>query len=109
MAQSGFWKSQTPAKKIMHLDRVPNATNLLHQAAIIRMFESAWFGQGEAFWAWIETPDALPYITDFAKLMTRPRASDTFDFFADDEPDRLHPDHLDALRIEIERNHGQCA
>lgn len=67
------------------------------------MYESAWFGQGDAFWRWIETQAALPYIEEFAAAMTPPSPSDTFDLLADDDPDLLDPDHLDMLRQEIEQ------
>ena len=47
----------------------------MNDAAVIAMFESSWFGQGPAFWRWIETPEAAPYIEAFARYIHHTRLS----------------------------------
>jgi len=43
-----------------------------NDAAAISMFESGWFGRTEAFWKWIKTPEAKPYIEAFIAERRRP-------------------------------------
>lgn len=64
--------------------------------AAVLMFESGWFGQGDAFWRWVETAEARPYV-------------EAFDLLGDDEagPDLLDPDHLDRLAEDIEAQFGK--
>lgn len=79
-----------------------------HAQTRLDMFESGWFGQGPAFWRWIETDAAQPYIRAMAELR-RPPASG--EFFAIDltAPDILDPDLLAMLAEWIEAEHGSTA
>lgn len=69
------------------------------------MFESGWFGQGPAFWCWIETEAAGPYIAACASLRSPPIAGEFFaiDF---DVPDILNPATLDQLAAQIGRDYA---
>jgi hypothetical protein len=56
-----------------------------HEAqTVIDMFDLGWFGQGPAFWRWIETEAAQPYIRACAGMRRAPQPSEFFDAFADD-------------------------
>lgn len=72
------------------------------------MFETGWFGQGPAFWRWIETDAARPYIAACASLRSPPIAGEFFaiDF---DAPDILDGEHLSALAAQIERDYTNKA
>jgi hypothetical protein len=65
------------------------------------MFESGFFGQGDAFWRWIATDEARPYLAAFAADRAPPRDGEFFalDFAAED---LLDPDHLAELAQQIE-------
>ena len=39
----------------------------------VLMFESGWFGQGDAFWRWVETAEAKPYVEAFAQAYKQPQ------------------------------------
>lgn len=73
--------------------------------ARVDMFESGLFGQGDAFWRWIETEAAKPYIAAFAGDR---RAPEPGEFFAIDlvAADLLDPDHLTQLAQQIEADHA---
>ena len=73
----------------------------------IDMFESGWFGQGPAFWRWIETEAAQPYIAAMADLRRAPAEGELFAIDLN-APDILDPDHLDALAGQIEAQHADC-
>jgi len=76
----------------------------------IDMFESAWFGQGDAFWAWVKTDAALPYMLAFREMRTPLDTTQPLDFLSEsDEPDLLDPDHLEALSASIEEQYGEKA
>ena len=72
------------------------------------MFESGWFGQGPAFWRWIETEAAQPYIAAMADLRRAPVEGELFAIDLN-APDILDPDHLDTLAEQIEAQHGDSA
>src|SRR3546814_13247235 len=65
------------------------------------MFESGLFGQGNAFWRWIATDEARPYLTAFAVDRAPPSGSE---FFAADlsAEDLLDSEHLAELAQKIE-------
>ena len=46
--------------------------------ARLDMFESGLFGQGNAFWRWIATDEARPYLTAFAVDRAPPSGSEFF-------------------------------
>jgi len=73
--------------------------------ARLDMFESGLFGQGNAFWRWIATDEARPYLAAFAADRAPPREGE---FFAVDlaAEDPLDPDHLAELAQHIEAAHG---
>ena len=73
--------------------------------ARLDMFESGLFGQGNAFWRWIATDEARPYLATFAADRAPPRDSEFFalDFTAED---LLDSDHLAELAQQIEATHG---
>lgn len=75
----------------------------------VLMFESGWFGQGDAFWRWVETAEAKPYVEAFAQSYAPPKDGEAFDLLGDDEagPDLLDPDHLDRLAADIEARFGK--
>lgn len=72
------------------------------------MFELGWFGQGPAFWRWIETEAAHPYIKACAAMRRAPQPNELFDVFANDpEMSAVEdPEHLAALAAMIEAEHG---
>ena len=74
-------------------------------AAALAMFESGWFGRGDAFWRWVETADAQPYAAAFVDRMRRPDPDEPFDLLGDDpeETDLFDPERLAELRADIER------
>ena len=73
--------------------------------ARLDMFESGLFGQGNAFWRWIATDEARPYLAAFAADRAPPNGSE---FFAADltAEDLLASDHLAELAQKIEAAHG---
>ena len=75
----------------------------MNEAAEISMFESGWFGQGPAFWRWVKTPEAKPYVEAFMQMHRRPKADELLDLLGeDDEADLLDPVHLKKLVCDIE-------
>lgn len=75
----------------------------MSDAAEVAMFESGWFGQGSAFWRWVQTPEAKPYVEAFTRMHQRPEADEPLDLLGDeDTPDILDPDHLEKLARDIE-------
>jgi hypothetical protein len=83
----------------------------MDDGAAVLMFESGWFGQGDAFWRWVETAEAKPYVEAFARSYAPPEDGEAFDLLGDDEagPDVLDPDHLDRLAEDIEARFGKGA
>lgn len=73
--------------------------------ARLDMFESGLFSQGDAFWRWIATDEARPYLAAFAADRAPPRDSEFFalDFTGED---LLDSDHLADLAQQIEATHG---
>ena len=73
--------------------------------ARLDMFESGVFGQGNAFWRWIATVEARPYLAAFAADRAPPSERE---FFAVDlaAEDLLESDHLAELAQQIEATHG---
>ncbi|SEK03545.1 hypothetical protein SAMN05518849_13112 [Sphingobium sp. AP50] len=73
--------------------------------ARLDMFESGFFGQGDAFWRWIATDEARPYLAAFAADRARSGEGEFFalDFAAED---LLNSDHLAELAQQIEAAHG---
>lgn len=75
----------------------------MSEAAEISMFESGWFGQGPAFWRWVKTSEAKPYIEAFMQMHRRPKADEPLDLLGeDDAADLLNPVHLEKLARGIE-------
>jgi hypothetical protein len=75
----------------------------MSDAAEIAMFESGWFGQSSAFWRWVKTPEAKPYVDAFTDMHRRPAAAEPYDLLGEeDTPDILDPDHLKKLARDIE-------
>ena len=81
----------------------------MDDGAALLMFESGWFGQGDAFWRWVETDEAKPYVEAFARSYAPPEDGQVFDLLGDDEagPNVLDPDHLDRLAEDIEARFGK--
>lgn len=81
----------------------------MDDGAAVLMFESGWFGQGDAFWRWVETAEAKPYVEAFARSYAPPEDGEALDLLSDDEagPDLLDPDHLDRLAKDIEARFGK--
>lgn len=73
--------------------------------ARLDMFESGLFGQGDAFWRWIATDEARPYLAAFAVDRAPPGEGE---FFALDScaTDLLDGDHLAELARKIEATQG---
>lgn len=64
------------------------------------MLESGWFGDGEAFWRWVRSEAARPYVLAMKAL--REPWTGGWDLAGDDAgDDLLDPDHLAALRVQI--------
>lgn len=82
----------------------------MSNGADIRMFESGWFGQGDAFWQWVKTPDAAPYVEAFTRMYQPPRDDEPFDLLGDDADgvDLLDPAHLERLAADIEARFGKA-
>ncbi len=79
----------------------------MSEAAEISMFEFAWFGRGPAFWRWVKTLEAKPYIEAFMDMHRRPNADEPFDLLGDDDkPDILDPHHLKVLARNVEARFG---
>lgn len=75
----------------------------MSDAAEIAMFESGWFDRSAAFWRWVKTPEAKPYIDAFTDMHRHPAADEPYDLLGDeDAPDILDPDHLKKLARDIE-------
>lgn len=73
--------------------------------ARLDMFESGLFGQGTAFWRWVATDAASPFIAAFAADRRAPLPGEPFAFDPSAE-DLLAPDRLAQLAAEIEAAHG---
>lgn len=75
------------------------------------MFESGWFGRGEAFWRWVKTPEAKPYIEAFTAQQRPLQRGEPLNliggFDEEEEPDLLDPSHLHDLALSIEERFGQ--
>jgi hypothetical protein len=86
----------------MNVDWLPLPANA---QTIADMLDMGCFGHGPAFWRWIETQAAQPYIAACAAQRTPPVAGEFFaiDFNA---PDILEATALEQLRQQIEAEHG---
>ena len=79
------------------------------EIAQLAMLASSWFGQGRAFWRWIVTAEAEPYVAAFIE---RQRSSDTDQPFAPiggfgDKPDSiLATTNFARLAADIEARYG---
>ena len=73
--------------------------------ARLDMFEAGLFGQGPAFWRWIETDAAQPYLAAFAADRRPPEPGEPFaiDLAADD---LLAADRLAPLALQIDADHA---
>lgn len=74
------------------------------------MFELGWFGRGPAFWRWIETEAAHPYIKACAAMRRAPQPGEFFDAFADDPAMHVIEDSglLEMLAASIEAEYGNA-
>lgn len=75
----------------------------------VDMFESGWFGRGAAFWRWIVTDDAKPYIEAMATMrapVDEHQETAGWAIDVDEHEDLLDPTHLAELRTRIETEHG---
>lgn len=71
------------------------------------MFESGWFGRSPAFWRWVETPEAKPYVEAFMQMRRRLDPDEPLDLLGDDDgADLLDPDHLENLMGDIQARFG---
>src|SRR3546814_3749864 len=73
--------------------------------ARLDMFESGLFGQGNAFWRWIATDEARPYLAAFDADRAPPSGSEIL-AAALTAAVLLDSDHLDELAQKIEAAHG---
>lgn len=75
---------------------------------VIDMFELGWFGQGPAFWRWIETDAARPYIAACAALRRAPQPGELVDAFSESAATKAidDPANLTALAAAIEAEYG---
>lgn len=74
----------------------------------IDMFESGWFGRGAAFWRWVATEEAKPYVEAMA-AQRQPIDAGEFAGWAidvDEHDDLLDPAHLAELARRIETEYG---
>lgn len=80
-------------------------------AAGVAMFEAGWFGRGEAFWRWVRTPEATPYIEAFTAQLQPLKRGEPLNlvggFDEEEEPDLLEPDHLRELAASIQERFGK--
>lgn len=80
-------------------------------AAQIAMFESGWFGRGQAFWCWVKTSEAKPYVEAFIAQRRPLKRGEPLNliggFDEEEEPDLLNPDHLRELARNIEARFGK--
>lgn len=84
--------------------------DLRTDAAAISMFESGWFGRGDAFWRWVEMPEAKPYIKAYIAQCQPLKRGEPLDLMAeDDEPDLLDPDHLRDLAKDIDSRFSEIS
>jgi hypothetical protein len=75
----------------------------------IDMFESGWFGRSAAFWRWVVTDDAKPYVEAMAAVRAPVDEHDETAGWAidvDEHEDVLDPTHLAELRTRIETEYG---
>ena len=83
--------------------------NVASSQTAIDMHDLGWFGQGRAFWRWIETPAAEPYIAACAEMRRAPQSGEFFDAFGPVDTvtrDLDDPDLLAALAAQIEADYG---
>jgi hypothetical protein len=82
-----------------------------NDAAKIRMFESAWFGQGDAFWRWVDTAEAEPYVAAFNDMMRPLPPGEPLDLLGpdDDTGDILDTTDFARLATEIEAKYGSAS
>lgn len=73
--------------------------------ARVDMFESGLFGQGAAFWRWVLTEAAAPYVAAFAADRRAPVLGEPCQFSSSAE-DMLDPDRLAELARQIEATYG---
>ncbi len=79
-------------------------------ATEIAMFESGWFGRGDAFRQRIKMSDAKAAIQAFIDQQRPLRICEPLNLiggFEEEEPDLLDPDHLHDLVLSIETRFGQ--
>jgi len=80
-------------------------------AAEVAMFESGWFGRGEAFWRWVRTPEATSYIKAFTAQQRPLQRGEPLNliggFNEEEEPDLLDSDHLRELSASIQERFGK--
>ncbi|WP_254602527.1 hypothetical protein [Sphingomonas bacterium] len=89
----------------------PAAGNRSDAQTVTDMFAVGWFDQGAAFWRWVETPAAKPYIAACAAMRRAPEPGELFDAYGRDDDAMSVIDDVDALaqlaaRIEAEHGDG---
>jgi hypothetical protein len=81
-------------------------TKDFHPQTKVDMFESGSFGQSDAFWAWVDTEEAVPYIEAMAE-MRQPVAFLGVLTMDDSADDLLDDRHLRQLKKQIEARYGK--
>ena len=79
------------------------------EAAHLAMFESTWFGQGSAFWRWVQTPEAAPYVAAFVERLRALPPVQQFNLVSEvEEPHSiLNSTDFDQLADDIEARYGE--
>lgn len=87
----------------------PEPTSTYNPQTVIDMFNLGWFGQGPAFWRWVETDAALPYIAACAAMRHAPEPGELADVLTSDPATEAieDPDFLAALAASIEATFGR--
>ncbi|MBB3588933.1 hypothetical protein [Sphingomonas sp. BK481] len=87
----------------------PEPTSIYNPQTVTDMFHSGWFGQGPAFWRWVETDAAQPYIAACAAMRRAPTPGELADVMTPDPTTQAieDPDFLAALAASIEATFGR--
>ena len=101
-----------PARQKFSPARCRRSPPTAADVAKLAMFESAWFGQGPAFWRWVDTPEAEPYVAAFIEQQTPPKPGEYFGVIGgfDDDEGLSILDTTDFARLtaEIEAKYGDA-
>ena len=86
--------------------------NAVDAHTVSDMVQLGWFGRGRAFWRWVETPGAAPYIAACAAMRRAPEPGELFDAIGLGNDAMSILDDMDALAqlaARIEDGYGDLA